>query len=33
MVLPTLHSQYAIKHLATPQQIIHRKQEIEAEKK
>jgi hypothetical protein len=33
MVLPTLHSHYANKHLATPQQIIQRKQEIEAEKK
>ncbi|CAF4362232.1 unnamed protein product [Rotaria sp. Silwood2] len=33
MVLPTLHSQYATKHLATPQQIMQRKQEIEAEKK
>ncbi|CAF3456384.1 unnamed protein product [Rotaria sp. Silwood1] len=33
MVLPTLHSHYATKHLATPQQIMQRKQEIEAEKK
>ncbi|CAF3398846.1 unnamed protein product [Rotaria socialis] len=33
MVLPTLHSQYATKHLATPQQIMQRKHEIEAEKK
>ena len=33
MVLPTLHSNYAMKNLATPQQIMQRKQEIEAEKK
>ncbi|UJR23972.1 hypothetical protein I4U23_026939 [Adineta vaga] len=33
MVLPTLHSHYANRHLATPQQIVQRKQEIEAEKK
>ena len=33
MVLPTLHSHYATRNLATPQQIIQRKQEIQAEKK
>ncbi|CAF1279504.1 unnamed protein product [Adineta steineri] len=33
MVLPTLQSRYAIKQLQAPQQIIQRKQEIEAEKK
>ena len=33
MVLPTLHSHFATKRLATPQQIIQRKQDIDAEKK
>lgn len=33
MVLPTLHSYSATKHLTTPQEIIQTKQEIETEKK
>ena len=33
MVLPTLHCHNAMKHLLTPEQIMQKKHEIEAEKK
>jgi hypothetical protein len=33
MVLPTLHSYSATKHITTPQEIIQTKQDIEIEKK
>jgi hypothetical protein len=33
MVLPTLHSHAATKHLTDPQEIMQTKQEIEIEKK